>query len=215
MKNLFLDLASHQGILACVSDDRVASSFSVDHRIDDAALVPHIEALLKSAGWSYADLTHLACVVGPGGFTSLRVAVALGNAVGSQLGIPVCGIHLSDVYRLRVAGCGLRDPETRNSKLETFVWLHSTKKHELFVRGFGSLVADFPEPQCVTITDLLPKLKKGIQWMGELIPEQRQVINGVGMMEAALRPLNEVLPEFLKNQKYTKETLVPWYGRGW
>src|SRR3989338_690837 len=141
MNIFFLNLASHQGLLACVGNYRVLSSFAVDHRIDDAALVPHVEAVIHKAGWSYPDLTQIACVVGPGGFTSLRVAVALTNALSHELKIPVCGVHLSDLYRVRFSGPGPTSAPAgatagRSGSGPGALWLHSTKKQELFLRGF-------------------------------------------------------------------------------
>lgn len=209
MRILYLDLASHDGLLACVTDEAVAASAPVSHRIDDAALMPLVEGALANAGWSHRDLTQIACVIGPGGFTSLRVAVALANVLSHELKIPSCGIHLSDVYQFRVTGFGLRDPVTCNSQLANGLWLHSTKKHELFVRKARE------EPQCETIDELRNMLTNGIQWTGELIPEHRKIIDESGAKEVPLRSLEKILPEFLKQQTYKKQILTPWYGRGW
>ena len=203
MHTLFLDLASHgsstltagSGLIAAIADDRIVASESLDHRVDDAELVPAVESILKKAGWSYSDLTQIACVIGPGGFTSLRVAVALANTLSSQLKIPACGLHLSDVYAARSSAPAL--------------WLHSTKKTELFVR------VAHEEPRCINLDELKVIIKKGMTWMGELIPEHQKIIDVVGALQASLRSLEEVLPGFLSAQKYEKRILQPWYGRGW
>lgn len=210
VKTLFVDLASHQGCLACVEDDRVVASFPVDHRIDDAELMTHVEDLLSRAKWSYPDLTNIACVVGPGGFTSLRVAVALANAMSHELGVPSVGVHLSDLYGTRIADYVLRNEnsEIRNSKSET-IWLHSTKKNELFIREVSA-----PEARCITIDELKTTLKRGM-WMGELIPEHRTIVDAAGVTEAPLRPAEDILPAFLQQQMYKRQILQPWYGRGW
>ena len=205
MKTLFIDLASHSGLLACATEKQVVASDAIDHRIDDAVLLPHVEGVLSKAGWSYADLTQIACVIGPGGFTSLRVAVALTNALSHELNIPSCGIHLSDVYATRSA-------ESTSSPL---TWLHSTKKHELFLREFGANDQDAPETRCVTVDELRTILQKGMLWTGELIPEHRAMVDEAGVAELPLRPLEEVLPELLQKQEYTQQILMPWYGRGW
>jgi len=218
---LFIDLASHHGVIACTDEDRVVASIPVDHRIDDVQLVPQVESILKKARCPYQDLTHIACVVGPGGFTSLRVAVALANVLSHELRIPACGIHLSDIFSFRVTGYELREtcPSTLlkagNSKLETVMWLHSTKKHELFICSFGDLARQFPEPVRISIDDLRRILSKDIQWMGELIPEHQQIADEAGAGEVALKPLEEVLPLFLKRQIYKEQILTPWYGRRW
>ncbi len=217
MQTLFLDLASHAGLLACVTNERVAASSLIDHRIDDAALVPQVEDLLLKTGWSYPDLTHIACVVGPGGFTSLRVAVALSNALSHALKIPSAGIHLSDVYCARTPPppSPLPHASLRSARERGSIWLHSTKKHELFIRGFGALAKEFSEPECVKVEDLQKKLTAGMQWIGELIPEHQKIIDDLGLQPALLRPVEEILPEFLGQQSYAKQILVPWYGRGW
>ena len=124
VKYLFLDIASHQGCIACADDMSTVASVPCTSRIADHDLIALIEQVLKQAAWSYQDLTHIACVVGPGGFTSLRVAVTFTNVLADQLGIPAAGVHLSDLY-------GARVPHSQ------FLWLHSTKKQELFARSFG------------------------------------------------------------------------------
>lgn len=204
MHCLYLNLASHAGLLACVGDDTIAASAEIDHRVDDSALVPQVEELLKKADWSYQDLTNIACIIGPGGFTSLRVAVALANTLSHQLNIPSCGVHLSDLYFLR-----LPSPPAPLPRGEGRLWLHSTKKSELFIRESGS------EPRCVTIDELKTILKKGMGWMGELISEQRKIADEAGAREAPLISVTDVLPAFLRKQQYKKEILKPWYGRGW
>jgi hypothetical protein len=64
--------------------------------------------------------------------------------------------------------------------------------------------------------DELPSLVgSGDQWMGELIPVQQEVVAKIGLTQAPLRPLAEILPALLLAQEYKKQILLPWYGRGW
>ena len=200
MRTLFLDLASHQGLLACAEED-IVRSVPFDHRIGDQGLLPVLQELLKKSEWDVKDLTHVACVVGPGGFTSLRVAVALANTLMHQLKIPGAGIHLSDLYRAR-------------SNKEDVLWLHSTKKKELFVRGFGTFSSLWPQSIHLPLEDFLAQLPQGTQWMGELIPEHRTLCDQKGVKEAALRALDDALPIFLAAQSFATKLLEPWYGRG-
>ena len=201
MSILFLDVASNAGLLALISNDQVLVKHELDHRISDAELVPMAEDALKKAGWMYKDLTHLACVTGPGGFTSLRVGVAFANTLASQLHIPMVGVHLSDLYASRAKG--------------DFLWLHSTKKHEIFIRGFGALATVAPEARCEKIEEILPKIPEATLWTGELIDEHKQAVEPRGMKALPLRSLEEALPSFLQTLPYTHDLLVPWYGRTW
>lgn len=62
-----------------------------------ARLVPGIGRLLKQNGLRAKDLKKIEVVKGPGSFTSLRVGVAVANALGYALSLPVEGISKSIV----------------------------------------------------------------------------------------------------------------------
>ncbi|MBI1812673.1 tRNA (adenosine(37)-N6)-threonylcarbamoyltransferase complex dimerization subunit type 1 TsaB [Candidatus Peregrinibacteria bacterium] len=204
---LFLDLASHDGILAIVAEQSAIAFRPIDHRIDDRELVLIFENLLVSANLRAQDLTSIACVVGPGGFTSLRVACAFANALAFAMGIPVCGIYLSDLFAPRIAKGDLR--------FANVWWFHSTKKHELFVRGFGRFAALAPEATLMKLDELLANVEPSDPWMGELIPEHRTAMDDRGLLCSGLRPLEEILPDFLRDRTFDRRTLLSWYGRRW
>lgn len=249
---LYIDLASHHGLLACIEEDRVVASEHVDHRIGDHELIPLFERLLGVAGWKPADLTQIACVTGPGGFMSLRVAVAFANTLIHQLRIPGAGVQLSDVYAARCNSSprfssfhatsiprplppaeegeiafrnSYNNKNTHSPSLlerglggevnvtQDALWLHSTKKHELFVRGSGKFHALWPEATHCTVVDFLARVHSGAQWTGELIPEHEALIREKGMAPVTLRPIEEILPKFLASQTFTAKLLEPWYGR--
>lgn len=202
MNTLFLNLASHESMIACCDDKSIAVSESVHTRISDKELIPLVESVLEKAGWGYQDLDRIACVVGPGGFTSLRVAVTCANVLSDQLGVPSAGIHLSEIYKARVG-----DREIGN--LGNWYWLHSTKKDQLFIQG-----GEYEEPTLISVDQLstLHSTLSTLHWCGELIPEHRSIIN---QEPIELVPVTDVLPEFLSLLSYETQTLTPWYGRGW
>ncbi len=208
--SLFLDLASHNGCIACVSADRVLASRAIDHRIADHELLPAVEAVLAEAEWTYENLTHIACVTGPGGFTSLRVAVTLANTLSDQLGVPSVGIHLSDVYAARVFPLPAGEGQG-----EGLLWLHSTKKSSLFARTFGIQDSKWKEPTLITTEELIAYRSSlaAASWCGELIPDHQPLV--ATFQPAALLPIQDALPSFLAAQTYEHKILQPWYGRGW
>ncbi len=207
-RTLFLNLASHMGSLACIDASRVVASAAVDHRISDSDLVPLFTKVLDDAGWKQESIERIACVIGPGGFTSLRVAVAFANTLSYALNIPVAAVHLSDLYATRVRVC---HPEL----VEGFLWLHSTKKMQLFVRGFGTMRDRYPEATLLTLDALTADFPKGLPWAGELIPEHEAAVTAAGGERAKMRDIAVILPDFVESLKYEKQTLLPWYGRGW
>ena len=202
MKCLFLVIASHEGFLACSTEQSVIHLTECDHRISDAELVPLGEEALKKAKWTYQDLTHLACIVGPGGFTSLRIAVAYMNTLAHQLNLPSASVHMSDFYCAR-------------STEKDVLWIHSTKKHELFVRGFGKHEKLWPKPLHVQLDDFVTTLPQGAHWMGELIEEHQIVAQEASLQEANLKSVQEAIPTLLSAVKYDDALLLPWYGRGY
>jgi tRNA threonylcarbamoyladenosine biosynthesis protein TsaB len=55
-------------------------------------LMDDISEALKAAGLRYSDVTALACGVGPGSFTGIRVGVAAARGFGLALKAPVYGV---------------------------------------------------------------------------------------------------------------------------
>ncbi len=209
MNILFLDLASNshtpnQGAcIACVSEKKTESIRFIDHRIGDAGLMPLLDEVLQEAGWTDHDLTHIACVTGPGGFTSLRMAVTLANTYSDQLQIPISAVHLSDLYKQRLA----------LNNQQSAIWLHSTKKTQLFVR---SVTGDqWPEPTLINLEDLIAQLPENASIIGEVLPEHREAIAGKAPEYPSIAAIPEILPAFLATLSYNREALTPWYGRGW
>jgi len=189
VNTLFLDIASHTATVACADATAAMALQSTEERVGDNNLIPMVESVLQEAEWQYGDIERIACVVGPGGFTSLRVAVTFANVLADQCGIPSAGVHLSAVYRARMTDADV-------------FWLHSTKKDQLFACG-----GIWKEPTLIG----LDQIPEG-DWMGELIDEQR---DKAGTMRTDVKPLQEVLPTLLHSLGYSKESLEPWYGRGW
>ena len=55
-------------------------------------IAPMTAAVLKEAGARVADLGRIGVVVGPGGFTGVRVALAFARGLGVATGVPVIGL---------------------------------------------------------------------------------------------------------------------------
>ncbi|MHC4932005.1 MAG: tRNA (adenosine(37)-N6)-threonylcarbamoyltransferase complex dimerization subunit type 1 TsaB [Planctomycetota bacterium] len=55
-------------------------------------LVPSIEGLLKDARLDLADLDLVACGVGPGSFTGIRIGIATAAALAHSAGLPVLDV---------------------------------------------------------------------------------------------------------------------------
>ncbi len=202
MKILFLDLAHHDGSVACVTEKQTIVRRVVDRRLRDDGLVPLIDEVLAEAKWKAEDLTSIACVTGPGGFTSLRVAVATANALAWERKIPVRAVHGSDLWAAR-----LESPDA--------LWFHSTRLDQVFARGFGTHATLWSDPALKTLNDILAAAPKGAAWVGELIPAHAEALAPLGLLPAALKSIEEVLPDLLARAPEAPAPIDPWYGRGY
>lgn len=202
MRTLFLDFASNKGSVACVSEQGFCSFLSTESRIGDAEVMQMIAKACEKAGWPLCDSGRIACVTGPGGFMSLRTAVSIANALGWSLKIPIAGVHLSEIYGARMCSDG--------------VWLHSTRREQMFVRGFGVHAALWPAPTIITLEDCVATLPQNVLWCGELLPEHRDALSaGKNIRDSNLLTPEKALPQVLQNLSYSPTSLRPWYGRAW
>ncbi|MCM8795553.1 MAG: tRNA (adenosine(37)-N6)-threonylcarbamoyltransferase complex dimerization subunit type 1 TsaB, partial [Candidatus Omnitrophica bacterium] len=56
-----------------------------------------IDRVLKALGWKVEDLDYLACGLGPGSFTGIRIGLSTIKGLGFALNKPLIGIPTLDV----------------------------------------------------------------------------------------------------------------------
>lgn len=65
-------------------------------------LVATIKRVLDSLGWQAGDLDYLACGLGPGSFTGVRVGLAAIKGISWAQGLPIAGISTLDILAKNV-----------------------------------------------------------------------------------------------------------------
>ena len=83
---LYIDTSNSENITVGLDDKRVTE---VARKEKSQKLLLVIDKLLREAGKNLDDLTEIEVEIGPGSFTGLRVGIAVANALGWSLGIPV------------------------------------------------------------------------------------------------------------------------------
>jgi tRNA threonylcarbamoyladenosine biosynthesis protein TsaB len=87
---LVLEAATGTGSVALVRGPEVIAEATVPMRgADGERLMPTLVQLLHEAGVPTIGLGRVICSGGPGGFTSLRIAAAIGKGLAESLGIPL------------------------------------------------------------------------------------------------------------------------------
>lgn len=116
--------------VAVVQNDRVlAGQFVVMERGHAEALAPMVDAVMKTAGLSFADLDKLAVTTGPGTFTGQRVGLAFMRALRVALTKPLLGITSLSAMA-EEARCRTGAP--------TGVAVHDAKRDEVYMEIIGA-----------------------------------------------------------------------------
>lgn len=109
-----------------------------------ATLPPMVQALLREAGVAATDLDAIAAVVGPGGFTGIRAALALAQGLALAAGLPALGVTTGEALVAGLPGrCGA-------------VWsVVDTRRGRVVLERFaaGAVTAEGP-PEACGIEDL-------------------------------------------------------------
>ncbi len=104
---LGVDTALGQTSLALRAGESILAQAHYAERSQQAAqLVPWIEALLRNAKTDYARLSGIACAVGPGGFTAIRIGLATARGIAYAAELPVVGYSTLQImaYGARESG---------------------------------------------------------------------------------------------------------------
>lgn len=91
---LFIDTSSNKRTLVKLGNKVLEKDSSVWH---SQVVLPMIQKLLKSANCELGDITEIEVNPGPGSYTGLRVGVAIANALGYALKIPVNGKRVGEM----------------------------------------------------------------------------------------------------------------------
>ena len=123
-------------------------------------LLPALDELLSEAGATAKDLSGVACCVGPGGFTSLRIGVATAEGL-ALTGLPTWGFS---AFELRAAALRAAGHEGR-------VWiLLDGQRAEAFVQPWEARATDSAKKLPIPA---LPDLIQGEPWWapGTFLPK--------------------------------------------
>lgn len=183
----FETTADHLGIALVDARGREIFSYSeMAFRHLSDLLHPKIDEAMKKSGISYAELMAVACVRGPGSFTSVRVGISAAKGLAFALDIPVVSLTSLEALAL---------PHTTNENT-VHAWIEAQSGHiysSTFVKGVQS------EPVHMKVEDAVKHIKEGELLVGSgalkyasdvpsfvTIPEESTYINPVNFASLAL-----------------------------
>ena len=104
MKLLLIDTSGPVCGAAVLDGDRVAASAMAHNlRTHSVNLMPMVEGVLETAGLTLDAMDRLACVVGPGSFTGVRLGVSTVKGLAHGAGLPCVAVNALEAL---AAGAG-------------------------------------------------------------------------------------------------------------
>lgn len=141
VKLLSISTSTSQGSAAVLEDDRVLASVSYSDPHGHAErLFPMIDEVLRAAGVERASLDAVACDVGPGSFTGVRVGVA--SAKGIVLALNLKAIGVTSLEAVAAAAASKQEIESS----DILVAALDAKKGELFLASFDASLKALLDP---------------------------------------------------------------------
>lgn len=104
MRVLALDAATEACSVALLIDGRLTARSIGSGKSTAAKIVNMAEEILAEGQVSLAMLDGIACSVGPGAFTGVRITVAVAQGLAFGAGLPVAGVTTLEALALQVLG---------------------------------------------------------------------------------------------------------------
>ncbi len=102
---LAIDTSSLVLSCAAAEKDRLIAEWTVQRRLTHSEqLIPHMDEMLREAGIEKKDITAMACAIGPGSFTGLRIGLATAKMAARIWGVPLIGVDTLEGLAWNMAG---------------------------------------------------------------------------------------------------------------
>lgn len=175
MKVLALSTSTHRGSATVLEDDQVlGSSGYADLGGHAERIFSAITEALEAAKITPADVELIACDIGPGSFTGVRVGVATAKGLALGLGVPLVGVGGLEAMAASAFATGAAKPQ------DTVVALIDAKKHEFFLAAYDAMGHTRLDPVHIAVSEALPTVRT------ELSRNHQEVFEFCLVGEAAL-----------------------------
>jgi tRNA threonylcarbamoyladenosine biosynthesis protein TsaB len=188
---LGFDSTAKAASVAVTDSEKLLAVYNIDNGLTQSELLlPMAEHVLASLKLDFSDVELLACSVGPGSFTGVRIGAALVKGIAFGKNIPCVSVSTLEALAESLSGLeGIIVPvmDARRGQLYTAIF-----------EGTDSGVSRISEDAAISVSELAVKLaeysgKRNIYLVGD----------GYGVAKAALSELGTVIsstPELLKNE---------------
>ena len=93
MKILAITTSSNNCSVAILEENSIIKELNIQNtKTHSETLMPLLKELLKQSNLSLDDIDYLACDIGPGSFTGIRIGVSTIKAISQIKNIPICPV---------------------------------------------------------------------------------------------------------------------------
>ena len=133
MITLAFDSTAKTASAAIADGEKIIAVTDVDNGLTQSELLlPMAESLLSSAKLSFSDIELLACSVGPGSFTGVRIGAALVKGIAFGKNIPCVGVSTLEALAENLRGLsGIIVPVMDARRSQVYTALFSGKSGEV------------------------------------------------------------------------------------
>lgn len=213
MKILAIDTSSEVCSVAILEDEKVIDEINLDNgRTHSENLMPLIEEILKRNNFLVSDMNLLACSVGPGSFTGIRIGVSSIKPI-------------AEVLKLKIASVTSLETLARNveEKERIIVSLIDARNNQVYCGIFDDKYNQLEEYRADDIKEIISVLKKyeniimvgnGAEKHKELIKEKMYNIKfSENNKQSAVNVGKIGYKKYLENNLKSADTIIPIYLR--
>ena len=149
---LAFDSTAKAASVAVSEDENLLALYTIDNGLTQSELLlPMAENILKSLKLSFDDVSLLACSVGPGSFTGVRIGAALVKGLAFGKNIPCVAVSTLDALAVNLEGLdGIILPcmDARRAQVYTATY-----------RGKSGEIEKLTDDRAIALSDLAEELK--------------------------------------------------------
>lgn len=164
-----IETSGRIGSIAVVRDGQVMAEEQFQHGLQHAAqIVPIIDRLIRTQGWTPREIEQLYVSQGPGSFTGLRIGITLAKTMALATGVKVVAVP-----SLRVL------VENAPTEAKHVIIVLDAKRDQIFTGRFERNGDDWIERQSARLSSLpemLATAPRPVDLLGEGIPYHRKSI---------------------------------------
>ena len=170
MKILSISTSSNIASVAITEDEETILELNINNsKTHSETLIPLVQELFEKTNLDISQINLIACDVGPGSFTGIRIGIASVKAIAESLNIPVASVTSLETLAYNVS----------NSNYDTICTLIDARNNQVYAGIFDknyNLLEDYIADDIKIVIDKLKKYKN-IVYVGDGALVHKNLLN--------------------------------------